>query len=77
MHIADVDKGMLGANGIVGAGIPLATGAALTAQAEAARAASRSPSSATAPPTRAPFHEALNLAAIWKLPAVFVVENNG
>src|SRR5581483_10793702 len=51
MHVADTDKGMLGANGIVGGGIPLAVGAALSAR-SGAPVASPWPSSATAPPTR-------------------------
>jgi pyruvate dehydrogenase E1 component alpha subunit len=76
MHIADLDKGMLGANGIVGAGIPLATGAALTAKLK------RTGGVAIAffgdgASNQGAFHESLNLAAIWKLPAVYVVENNG
>jgi len=76
MHIADVEKGMLGANGIVGAGIPLATGAALTAKVK------RSGGVAVAffgdgATNQGQFHEALNMAANWKLPVVYVVENNG
>jgi pyruvate dehydrogenase E1 component alpha subunit len=76
MHIADLDKGMLGANGIVGAGIPLATGAALTAKLK------RTGGVAVAffgdgASNQGAFHESLNLAAIWKLPVVYVVENNG
>ncbi len=76
MHIADLEKGMLGANGIVGAGIPLATGAALTAKLK------RTGGVAVAffgdgASNQGAFHESLNLAAIWKLPVVYVVENNG
>jgi TPP-dependent pyruvate/acetoin dehydrogenase alpha subunit len=76
MHIADVDRGMLGANGIVGAGLPLVTGAALTAQVK------RTGGVAVAffgdgASNQGQFHESLNLASIWKLPAVYVVENNG
>jgi TPP-dependent pyruvate/acetoin dehydrogenase alpha subunit len=76
MHIADVDRGMLGANGIVGAGIPLATGAALTAKIKATGgvAVAFFGDGAT---NQGQFHESLNLASIWKLPAVYVVENNG
>lgn len=75
MHIADVDKGNLGANGIVGGGIPLAVGAALTSKMKAAGyvvlcffgdGASNEGS----------FHEAINLASIWDLPVVFICENN-
>ncbi|MFN8544553.1 MAG: thiamine pyrophosphate-dependent dehydrogenase E1 component subunit alpha [Candidatus Binatia bacterium] len=75
MHIADLDHGMLGANGIVGAGLPLTAGAALTAQVK------RTGGVAVAffgdgASNQGQFHEALNLAAVWKLPAIFVVENN-
>jgi pyruvate dehydrogenase E1 component alpha subunit len=76
MHIADLDKGMLGANGIVGAGIPLATGAALTAQVKKTGGVAIAffGDGAT---NQGAFHESLNLAAVWKLPAVYVIENNG
>ncbi len=76
MHIADVDKGMLGANGIVGAGIPLATGAALTAKLKKTGgvAVGFFGDGAT---NQGQFHESLNMAANWKLPVVYVVENNG
>ncbi len=76
MHIADVDRGMLGANGIVGGGIPLATGAALTAQVKqtGSVAVSFFGDGAT---NQGQFHESLNMAANWKLPVVYVVENNG
>jgi pyruvate dehydrogenase E1 component alpha subunit len=76
MHIADLDRGMLGANGIVGAGIPLATGAALTAMVKKTGGVAIAffGDGAT---NQGQFHEALNIASIWKLPAVYVVENNG
>jgi TPP-dependent pyruvate/acetoin dehydrogenase alpha subunit len=76
MHIADIDKGMLGANGIVGAGIPLATGAALTAKIKQTGgvAVAFFGDGAT---NQGQFHEALNMAQNWKLPVVYVVENNG
>jgi pyruvate dehydrogenase E1 component alpha subunit len=76
MHIADVEKGMLGANGIVGAGIPLATGAALTAKVKRTGgvAVAFFGDGAT---NQGAFHESLNMAANWKLPALYVVENNG
>jgi len=75
MHIADLDRGMLGANGIVGAGIPLAVGAALTSQVKKTGgvAVAFFGDGAT---NQGQFHEALNLAAVWRLPAVFIVENN-
>jgi TPP-dependent pyruvate/acetoin dehydrogenase alpha subunit len=76
MHIADVDKGMLGANGIVGAGLPLAAGAALTARTLGTGGVAVSFFGDGAA-NQGTFHEAINLAAIWKLPAVFVCENNG
>jgi len=75
MHIADLELGNLGANGIVGGGIPLACGAALTSKMKNlgyvvlcffGDGASNEGS----------FHEALNLASIWKLPVVFFCENN-
>jgi pyruvate dehydrogenase E1 component alpha subunit len=76
MHIADLDKGMLGANGIVGAGVPLAAGAALTAQVKKTGGVAVAMFGDGAS-NQGQFHEAVNLAAVWKLPAVFVVENNG
>ncbi|XVH30563.1 thiamine pyrophosphate-dependent dehydrogenase E1 component subunit alpha [Haloferacaceae archaeon DSL9] len=75
MHIADVDAGMLGANGIVGAGPPLAAGAALTAKlADEDRIALAFFGDGAV--AQGQVHEAINLAATWDLPAVFVVENN-
>ncbi len=76
MHIADVEKGMLGANGIVGAGIPLATGAGLSAKLKRTGNVSVAFFGDGAS-NQGAFHEALNMAAIWKLPTVYVVENNG
>jgi pyruvate dehydrogenase E1 component alpha subunit len=76
MHIADLDKGMLGANGIVGAGIPLATGAGLSARMRKTDdvAVAFFGDGAT---NQGAFHESLNMAANWKLPVLYVVENNG
>ena len=76
MHIADVDKGMLGANGIVGGGIPLVTGAALSAQVLGREnvAVGFFGDGAT---NQGQFHESLTMAANWKLPVVYVCENNG
>ena len=76
MHIADVERGMLGANGIVGGGMPLACGAALSAKTlgTGGLAVSFFGDGAS---NQGTFHESMNLAAIWKLPVVFVCENNG
>ena len=76
MHIADLARGMLGANGIVGAGIPLTVGAALTAQVQKTGGVAVAFFGDGAA-NQGQFHEGLNLAAIWKLPAIFVLENNG
>ena len=75
MHIADVATGNLGANGIVGGGIPIATGAALASSCSGSDRVVVSFFGDGAANEGA-FHEALNLAAIWKLPVVFVCENN-
>ena len=76
MHIADLDRGMMGANGILGAGAPLACGAALAAKyrGKGEIAISFVGDGAS---NQGMFLESLNLAAVWNLPAVFVVENNG
>lgn len=75
MHISDRDKGILGANGIVGAGIPIATGAAFASKYNGdGRVAVSFFGDGAA--NRGTFHEALNMAAAFKLPAVFVCENN-
>jgi len=76
MHIADVDLGILGANGIVGAGMPIATGAAFACKYKENGAVAVAFFGDGAS-DRATFHESLNLASIWKLPVVFVCENNG
>lgn len=75
MHIADVDKGNLGANGIVGGGIPLAVGSALTSHMKKLGYVTVCffGDGAT---NEGSFHEALNLAAVWNLPVVFICENN-
>lgn len=75
MHIADVDKGNLGANGIVGGGLPIAVGAALSAKRLKTGAVTVCFFGDGANNEGA-FHEALNMAAVWKLPVVFVCENN-
>lgn len=75
MHIADVEKGNLGANGIVAGGIPIAVGAALTSK--------RLKTGKVilcffgdGASNEGAFHEALNMASVWRLPVVFVCENN-
>ncbi|WP_343206502.1 thiamine pyrophosphate-dependent dehydrogenase E1 component subunit alpha [Bacillus sp. B15-48] len=75
LHLADFNKGIVGANGVVGGGIPIAVGAALTAQITKSGAVAVAFFGDGASNNGA-FHESLNLAAIWKLPVVFVVENN-
>jgi TPP-dependent pyruvate/acetoin dehydrogenase alpha subunit len=76
MHIADVHKGMLGANGIVGGGFPLADGAGLTAKFNG-RGQVAVCFFGDGAANQGTFHEGLNLAGIWKLPVIFVAENNG
>jgi len=75
MHIADPRFGILGANGIVAAGLPLAVGAGLAAQrrgTDAVAVAFAGEGSVNG----GPFHEALTLAVLWQAPVVFVIENN-
>ena len=75
MHIADVGIGILGANGIVGAGIPIATGAALSATMRGTdQVAIAFFGDGASNTTR--FHEGINLGAIWKLPVIYLCENN-
>jgi len=76
MHIADFDKGMMGANSIVGAGVPLAVGAALAARTLGTGAVAV-PFCGDGGANQGGVLESLNLAAVWKLPVVFVFENNG
>lgn len=76
MHIADLEKGMLGANGIVGAGAPLAAGAALAAKLKGRDAVAVAFFGDGGSNEGAVF-EAMNLAAVWNLPCLFVAENNG
>ncbi|QDR81609.1 thiamine pyrophosphate-dependent dehydrogenase E1 component subunit alpha [Sporomusa termitida] len=75
MHIADVELGILGANGIVGAGQPISAGAAFACQYKKTDAVAVCFFGDGAS-NRGTFHEALNMASIWKLPLVFVCENN-
>ena len=75
MHIADMDKHMLGANGIVGGGMGLATGAALTSRLQNTGSVAICFFGDGAL-QQGILHETTNLAAIWKLPVVYVCENN-
>ncbi len=75
MHISDVSVGNLGANGIVGAGSPIGVGAALAAQLDGKNRVSVTFSSDGAA-NNGTFLESLNLAAIWNLPFILMVENN-
>lgn len=76
MHIVDMGRGMLGANAIVGGGIPIAIGAGFASQyrGDGTVAVSFFGDGAT---NIGAFHEAVNMAAVWDLPVIFVVENNG
>jgi pyruvate dehydrogenase E1 component alpha subunit len=76
MHIADFRKGMLGANGIVGGGPPLICGVGLSAKVRGSGQVGVGFLGDGAS-NQGTFLESLNLSAIWKLPVVFVVENNG
>lgn len=75
MHIADIKTGNLGANGIVGGGLPIAVGAALTAK-RLGKSDVTVCFFGDGANNEGAFHEALNMASIWKLPVLFVCENN-
>lgn len=76
MHIVDMGRGMLGANAIVGGGIPIAVGAGFASQyrGDGTVAATFFGDGAS---NIGAFHEAINMAAVWDLPVIFVCENNG
>jgi 2-oxoisovalerate dehydrogenase E1 component len=76
MHIADPKLGIMGANGIVAAGVPIAVGAGTAAQLRDDGSVAVAFFGDGAPAQGA-FHEALNLAAVWELPVIFFCENNG
>jgi TPP-dependent pyruvate/acetoin dehydrogenase alpha subunit len=76
MHIANLSKGMMGANGILGAGAPLICGAALAAQ-KLGHGGVGISFVGDGASNQGTFLESLNLASVWNLPAIFVVENNG
>ncbi|MGI6869914.1 alpha-ketoacid dehydrogenase subunit alpha/beta [Amycolatopsis sp. 3B14] len=75
MHIADPRKGIFGANGIVAAGLPIATGAATAAQLRS-RGGVVVAFFGDGAVAQGMFHEAVNLAAVWRLPIIFFCENN-
>jgi len=75
MHIAEIETGNLGANGIVGAGIPIATGAGLSIKIRGTDQVAVSFFGDGAS-NQGVFHESLNLASIWKLPVIYACENN-
>ena len=75
MHIADFGIGMLGANGIVAGGISIVTGAGLAAQLDGKGRVAVSFFGDGAS-NDGPFHECLNIAATWKLPVIYICENN-
>ena len=76
MHIADLDKGMLGANGIVGGGPPLVCGVGLSAKTRGTKQVAIS-FTGDGGANQGTVFESLNLASAWDLPCVFVIENNG
>lgn len=75
MHICSQELNILGANGIVGAGIPIATGAAFMCQVKGLDRVTLS-FFGDAASNQGTFHESLNMAAAWKLPIVYIIENN-
>ena len=76
MHIADLDEGMMGANGIVGGGPPLVCGAALAAKVQGNNRVAVA-FVGDGGSNQGTTLESLNLASVWNLPAIFIVENNG
>ncbi|MDQ7828048.1 MAG: thiamine pyrophosphate-dependent dehydrogenase E1 component subunit alpha [Armatimonadota bacterium] len=83
LHIASAALGIMGANGIVGGGIPIAVGLALALTVRARLAGTGAPTAGVAvaffgdgASNQGVFHESLNLAALWRLPVVFICENN-
>ena len=76
MHIADASVGVLGANGVVAGGLSIAAGVGLSIKQRRSNQVCLCFFGDGAA-NRGPFHEALNLAVIWKLPVIFVCENNG
>ena len=83
MHIADLERGNLGANAIVGGGVPIAVGAALASKLQHSDLAAEGKMPVAisffgdGASNQGVVHEAMNLASVWKLPVIFVCENNG
>lgn len=75
MHVADLELGILGANGIVGAGIPIATGSGLASKIKNTDEVTLSFFGDGAS-NHGTFHESINMAAAWQLPVVYLCENN-
>ena len=75
MHLTDIDKGLIGAFGIVGGGLPVSVGAGVTAQMNGRGQLSATFFGDGATKIGA-FHEAMNIAQVWKLPVLFICENN-
>jgi len=75
MHIADVERGNLGANGVVGGGIPIACGAGITIKMKGLKRVVLCFFGDGAV-NQGVFHESLNLASVWSLPVIFICENN-
>lgn len=75
MHVADVSLGILGSNGIVGAGIPIATGSGLASKVRGTKEVSVA-IFGDAASNQGVFHESINMASAWKLPVVYLCENN-
>ncbi len=76
MHIADLEKGMLGANGIVGGGPPLVCGVGLSAKVRGTRQVAIS-FTGDGGANQGTIFESMNLASVWDLPVIFCIENNG
>ena len=75
MHVTDVSLGILGSNGIVGAGIPIATGSGLTSKIRGTKEVTVA-FFGDAASNQGTFHESINMAAAWKLPVIYLCENN-
>jgi TPP-dependent pyruvate/acetoin dehydrogenase alpha subunit len=76
MHVVDVGRGILGANGIVGAGLPIATGSGLASKVKKSGEVTLAFFGDGAS-NNGTFHESINMAAAWKLPVIYLCENNG